>query len=98
MKANQGRCHFLSSLDITTELLLPDCSDENSSSEKLLGVIIDRKLNFNEHITNWCNKASKKIQALARIFPYMPVTPKKTFNECLFSFSVWIPPFSLNKP
>ena len=54
MKANQGKCHFLSSLDITTKLSLPECSVMNSIFEKLLGVINDRKLNFNEHVTNLC--------------------------------------------
>ena len=76
MKANQDKCHFLSSLDITTELLLCNSSVENSSSKKLLGVIIERKLKFNEYITNLCSEASKENQVPARIFPYMPVTPK----------------------
>ena len=30
--------------------------------EKLLRVIIDRKLNFKKQVTNLCNKASKKSQ------------------------------------
>ena len=63
MKVNQDKCHFLSSLDITTKLLLPDCSIDNSSSEKVLGVVIDRKVNFDRHVANLCNKASDKIQA-----------------------------------
>ena len=83
MKANQDKCHFLSSFGITAELSLPDhcvksvrirktpdmdtfhavdCSVENSSSEKLLGVIIERNLNFSEHVTNFYNKASKKFK------------------------------------
>ena len=47
------------------------------SSQKILGVAIDRKLNFSEHVTNLCDKASKKIQALARIFAYIPQTQKR---------------------
>ena len=41
MKANQHKC-----LDITTKLLLFDCSIENSSSRKILETMIDRKLYF----------------------------------------------------
>ena len=63
---------FLSSLDINTKFLLPACILENSSFQKLLGVKIGRKLNFNEHVTNLCDKTSKKIQAPARLFPYIP--------------------------
>ena len=55
-----------------TKFSLPALILENSNSRKLLGVTIDRNLNFNEHVTNQCDKASKKIQALARIFPYTP--------------------------
>ena len=61
LKANQQKCHFLPSLDINSKFLLPACVVQNSNSQKLLGVTIDRKLNFNEHVTNPCDKASKKI-------------------------------------
>ena len=76
MKAKQDKCHSFCSLDIATKLdslvakfSFTDCSFVNSNSEKLL---TDRKLNFKEHVTNLCNKASKKIQELARVFPNMP--------------------------
>ena len=88
LKANQDKCHFLSSLDINTKFLLPACILENSNSQKLLGVTIDRKLNFNEHITNLCDKASKKIQALASIFPYIPQTQKRFLMNAYFMFQV----------
>ena len=55
---------------------------ENSSSQKLFGVAIGSELNFNKHVSNLCNKASKKIQTLARISP----CTKATFNECLFFY------------
>ena len=79
LKANQNKCHFLSSLDINSKFSLPGCILENANSQKLLGVAIDRKLNFNEHVTNLCDNASKNIQALARIFPYIPQTQKRLY-------------------
>ena len=84
LKANQEKCHFLSRLDIDTKFSLPAFILENSNSQKLLGVTIDRKLNFNEHVTNLCDKASKKIQALARIFPYIPQTQKGLLMNAFF--------------
>ena len=66
LKATQRKCHFLSSLNISTKFL-----------RKLLGIAIYRKLNFNEHVTNLCEKTSKKIQPLARIFPFIPQTQKR---------------------
>ena len=39
----------------------------NSNSEKLLGVTVDSKLKFDEHVNNLCDKASLKLSALARV-------------------------------
>ena len=33
----------------------------NSKCEKLLGIKIDKELNFNEHVQSLCEKASQKI-------------------------------------
>ena len=75
-------------IDITscwhTKFLLPACILENSNPQKLLGVTIDRKLNFNEHVTNLCDKASKKIQAPARISPCIPQTQKQLLMNAYF--------------
>ena len=38
-----------------------------SSSEKLLGVIINNSLNFRQHIENICKKANRKLTALIRL-------------------------------
>ena len=76
LKANQGKCHFLSSLDTNKKFSLSACILENTNSQKLLGVTIYRRLNFDKHVTNLSDKASKKIQALARIFPYILQTQK----------------------
>ena len=64
-KANQYKCHFLLSLDKNTKISLPACLLENLNSKKLMGVTIKRKLNFDEHVTNRCDKVQK-------IFPYKP--------------------------
>ena len=43
---------------------------KNSASEKLLGVIIDNKLDFTEHLNTVCKKANLKLHALNRIFDF----------------------------
>ena len=75
---------FSIGLDINTKFSLPACILENSDSQKLLGLTIDRKLNFNKHVTNLCDKASKRIQALARIFPYIIQTQKRLLMNAYF--------------
>ena len=40
---------------------------EQVQSHKLLGVIIDTQLNFNEHIDNLCKKLTQRIAVLKKI-------------------------------
>lgn len=62
----------------------PDFSIQNSSSEKVLGVVIDKNLNLNEQVTSLCNKSSNKIQALPQIFSYMSITQRKLLVNAYF--------------
>ena len=43
----------------------------NDQSVELLGVKIDKNLNFTEHVTKLCKKGSQKLRALARISKYL---------------------------
>ena len=47
------------------------------ASVKLLGVTIDNKLNFNEHVTKICKMANQKLHALARIAKYLKLDKLK---------------------
>ena len=42
---------------------------EKRNKTKLLGIILDSKLNFEELIKNLCKEAGEKINALVRIAP-----------------------------
>ena len=52
---------------------------ESSNSEKLLGVTIDRKLSFDDYITNLCRKTSQKLHALSRVASYTSFDKKGLF-------------------
>ena len=58
MELNQDKCHFLI-LGHTPEHLWVKVGEHviwESSQEKLLGLIIDKNLNYNEHLANICIK------------------------------------------
>ena len=40
---------------------------KNTNCEKLLGIKVDSRLNFNEHLDGIIKKANRKINALSRI-------------------------------
>ena len=58
---------------------------EKTSSEKLLGIIIDSKLNFKEHLEGIMKKASRKVNVLSRITPYMNLTKRKLLMNSFFA-------------
>ena len=54
MNANKDKCHFPSSLDQSEKFSLLISIIKNSGFLHHFGVIIERKLNFNEHVTSLC--------------------------------------------
>ena len=84
------KCHENISIAVDREII------EASDKVKLLGVTIDNKLDFNEHVSNICKKVSTKLHALARISNFMnPQKPRmlmKAFIESQFSYCplIWM--------
>lgn len=98
MQANPAKFQFIvfdkmlsaCSLTIKDEVML-----QSQGSVKLLGLLIDVKLSFSEHISIICSKAGKQISALARISRDLDVNTKlmlfQSFILCQFNFCpiVW---------
>jgi hypothetical protein len=98
MKLNRKKCHFLISGNVNEHLWVK-VGDEliwESAEEKLLGVTIDKNLNFNSHLANLCKKVGQKVTALARIVNLLSFQKRriilKTFIESQFSYCplVWM--------
>ena len=65
MVLNPGKCHFmLFSIKENEQfdLICNDITLKYSSHEKILGVTIDTKLSFEEHIINIWKTANKKLK------------------------------------
>ena len=77
MKLNTNKCHLLLNSQEPNTLKIGDLHINNSLSEKLLGITFDCKLKFNKHIKYICQKALQKLNALARLAPYMGTTEKR---------------------
>ena len=67
-----------------------------SSKQKLLGLDIERNLNFNEHVSSLCRKAGNKLSVLARLSNFMSFKQRrillKTFIKSQFGYCpvVWM--------
>ena len=91
MKANPDKCHFICSTIDKVNITVKNQKICNSPCKKLLGVRFASKLTFNAHINDTCKKADPKLNALARITPYMDFNKKilllnaffmSQFNHC----------------
>ena len=67
---------------------------ENKKCEKFLGIKLDWKLNFYDHISDVCKKASGKLNSLARIAPFIGLSKRRilinTFFNSQFSYCLLI--------
>ena len=85
MKGNTHKCHLLLSKNESYETHTGDSIIESSTCEKLLGIKIDSKLRFDDHIQDLCNKANRKLRALARATPYMNLQKRKILMNAFFN-------------
>ena len=85
MKENTDKCHLLLSKDESSEIHIGDPIIESSTCQKLLGIKIDSKLRFDDHIQDLCNKANRKLRALARATLYMNLQQRKVLMNAFFN-------------
>ena len=74
MTLNPGKRHYMviGSRDLSYKIMLNYSKVTSSNEEKLLGIFLDSKLNFESHIaSSLCRKADQKISALARLKNYL---------------------------
>ena len=96
VKANSDKSHLIMSCAEATTAVIDGLPIDSSKTEVLLGITIDRKLKFDDHVNRLCKKASLKLNALARIAPFMNVSKKriitKSFIETQFGYCplIWM--------
>ena len=66
---------------------------------KLLGIHIENRINFDNHISQLCKKAGRKLHALTRVFKYMVISQRKLianafimsqFSYCPLIWMFWM--------
>ena len=96
MKANSDKSHLLMSCSGVSNPLIDGFSIDSSIKEVLLGITIDKELKFDDHVNNLCKKACQKLNALARIAPFMNIEKNriimKAFIESQFGYCplIWM--------
>ena len=83
MKLNQDKCNLLVPGDKHETLWakIGETKIWESNKQNLLGVAIDRNLNFDEYVFHLCKKACRKLSVLARLSNYMSFEKEKILLE-----------------
>ena len=77
LKVNPDKCHLLLTSQESLSIKVGNDIIKNKDSQKLLGITINSKLNFDEHVNNICKKTNQKLNALSRIAYYMSFDQRK---------------------
>ena len=93
---NADKCRLLATTHAdNVSITIGDEEIKGNKSVKLLGVTIDNKLHFDEHVSNICKKVICKLHALARISNLIDKDKlrliMKAFNESQFSLNMDVP-------
>ena len=84
MKPNEAKSDLLVSNLENISIKLGDETINASTSVKLLGITIDNKTNFTEHITIICKKANQKLHALSRVARFINKDKLKIIMKAFF--------------
>ena len=76
MKLNPDKCHLLifAGRNADMSVRIGETMVTESVEEKLLGVTLDKNLNFKGRFNAICKKAGQKLHALARVANYIKIT------------------------
>ena len=84
MKVSHDKCHLLLSIQEEANIQIADRAIKYSKSKILLGIVLDNKLKFDKHVENICQKASKKLNALARVTNYLELPKRRILMNAFF--------------
>ena len=100
MKLNSSKCHLLV-CGHKYECMLCDVrhSEEIEKHKvKLLGVWIDSDLSFDDHMSNICGNAAKKLYALSRQCDILPFSRRKMLIKFFRQFTIFSLSTCLDEP
>ena len=90
MKANIRKCHLPLIKKDEVVINLGETEVKNGEYEKLLGIKVDTKLIFNEHLNNIISMASREVNALSEVVPYTSLSKKKTLMNSFLTHNLII--------
>ena len=88
LKINAGKCHLLVSTNNGVSVSVAGYKIDKSDTEKLSGSTFNKKLTFDDHISDISKIAGGQIPVLARVIPYMEIVKKRRLINAFFHLTV----------
>ena len=91
VKANPKKFQFMilgKGTRQTITLNINNIKIRESQNVELLGLIIDNRLTFKDHINMLCRRANYKLHALRRIRKYLTLEKSKLIQLCIHNLDV----------
>ena len=85
MKVNTGESHLLVSRNVRAIAKTDNNYIESEKEQVLSGITIDSNLTFENHINNICKRASHKLNAQARVVPYINMQKRRIIRKSLIT-------------
>ncbi len=84
MEANptQFQAIILRNVDYSTNIPIRDNNEQSAKQIKLLGVTIDDKMNFHQHVIILSRKADAQLRILQRLSPYIDEHSRMSIFRC----------------
>ena len=80
LKVNVDKWYLLGNEKDEVNMKIGDFNIVHSECERLSGVKFEYKLNFHSHVSDLYKNAIRKINALARVAPYMSISERILMN------------------
>ena len=84
IKVNLERCHLIINSTDEMSISLENCNIKNGKCQKLLGIKIYNKSNFNSHIDEIGKKAGQKLNVQSRVNSYMDLLNSRLLLNAFF--------------
>ena len=94
MKINNGKSHALFPRNYNISATIDDNTIISENKNELLGMILDSKLSFEDHINNLYKKASQKLDISKSCSRYVP-QKRKTIMKAFVTYQSGYCPFVL---
>ena len=90
IKAKKGKCHLLISGSENFTINVDGNVIEKSICKNLLGLNVDYKLKFNEHLESILKKAGRNVNAFLRVLPYKNFEKRRIFMNLFFTSQLFL--------